>query len=96
MLLWGGVRPSLSGRSEVALADGAAYQPATRTWRPITPAPLAGDMAVWTGTELLVWGGTTGQDCVDACPRADGLATGRASVRRSFGLLWTVVWSTSP
>jgi hypothetical protein len=56
MLVWGGARPAAAGRSEVALADGAAYQPATRTWRPIPPAPLAGDTAVWTGTELLAFG----------------------------------------
>ena len=56
MLVWGGLRPARSGRSEVALADGAAYQPATRTWRPIAPAPLAGDTALWTGTELLAFG----------------------------------------
>jgi hypothetical protein len=56
MLVWGGARPARAGRSEVVLADGAAYQPATRTWRPITPAPLAGDTVVWTGSELLVFG----------------------------------------
>jgi hypothetical protein len=56
MLVWGGVQPGRGGRSEVALADGAAYRPTTRTWRPIPPAPLAGDTAVWSGTELLVLG----------------------------------------
>lgn len=56
MLVWGGARPARAGRSEVVLADGAAYRPATRTWRPIPAAPLAGDTAVWTGTELLVFG----------------------------------------
>lgn len=56
MLVWGGARPASAGGSQVVLADGAAYQPATRTWRPITPAPLAGDTAVWTGAELLVFG----------------------------------------
>jgi hypothetical protein len=70
MLLWGGVRPARAGSSEVALADGAAYQPATRTWRPIPPAPLAGDTAVWTGTELLVFG----RAGADADPRLGGAA----------------------
>jgi len=56
MLVWGGTRPAPGGRAEVALADGAAYQPAAGTWRPIPPAPFAGDTAVWTGTELLVFG----------------------------------------
>jgi Galactose oxidase, central domain len=42
VLVWGGVRPVRAGRSEVALADGAAYRPATRRWRRIAPAPLPG------------------------------------------------------
>jgi hypothetical protein len=56
MLVWGGARPARGGRSETALADGAAYRPATRGWRPIAPAPVAGDTAVWSGRELLVFG----------------------------------------
>jgi Galactose oxidase, central domain len=60
MLVWGGTRPARGGRSEVALADGAAYRPATRTWRPIPRAPLAGDTAVWSGTELLAFGRAEG------------------------------------
>jgi hypothetical protein len=46
VLVWGGMRPDRAGRSEVALADGAAYQPATRRWRRIAPAPFAGDTAL--------------------------------------------------
>ncbi|HUG86574.1 MAG TPA: hypothetical protein VMM13_18545 [Euzebya sp.] len=41
--------------------DGAAYDPATDTWRPIATAPInprAGHVAVWTGTEVLVFGGS--------------------------------------
>lgn len=41
--------------------DGAAYDPATDTWRPIAPAPInprAGHVAVWTGTEVMVFGGS--------------------------------------
>ena len=56
MLVWGGIRPGRGGRSELALADGAAYRPSTRSWRPLASAPLAGDTALWTGTELLVFG----------------------------------------
>jgi hypothetical protein len=56
LLVWGGSRPARAGRSEVALADGAAYRPATQAWHAITKAPLSGDTAVWTGTELLAFG----------------------------------------
>jgi hypothetical protein len=46
----------------VARSVGAAYQPATRTWRVLPPAPgpvqnlEGGYHAVWTGRELLGWG----------------------------------------
>lgn len=41
---------------------GAAYNPTTRTWRRLPPAPgviqnvEGGHHAVWTGTEMLTWG----------------------------------------
>ncbi len=44
--------------------DGAAYDPATDTWRTIAPMPadfVSGD-ATWTGTEMLVLGGITSID----------------------------------
>ena len=73
MLVWGGTRPAPGGRPETALADGAAYRPATRTWRPIAPAPVAGDTAVWSGRELLVFGrpGRGGSRPDRAAPRPD-------------------------
>lgn len=46
-------------------ADGAAYEPAARTWRPLPRGPLAGRSsaaAVWTGKEVLIWGGRGGGD----------------------------------
>lgn len=50
---------------EEPLRDSAAYRPSTDTWRPL-PAPpstyestLGADAAVWTGTEMIVWGGST-------------------------------------
>jgi len=42
-----------------ALADGAAFDPASGAWRRIAVRPSSGRVlhAVWTGTEVLVWGG---------------------------------------
>lgn len=40
---------------------GAAYTPATDTWRALAAAPLEArerHTAVWTGDEMIVWGGT--------------------------------------
>ena len=50
---------------EPAVFDGAAYSPATDTWRTMAegPVPAAGaptqviPEGVWTGSELVVWGG---------------------------------------
>ncbi len=42
------------------LLEGQAYNPETGTWRTIAQAPLAprtGAVAVWTGSEVIVWGG---------------------------------------
>jgi N-acetylneuraminic acid mutarotase len=54
MIVWGG---SSRGR---LFNDGAAYNPETSTWRQIAPAPIegrTGHTTVWTGDEMIVWGG---------------------------------------
>jgi N-acetylneuraminic acid mutarotase len=45
------------------LQDGARYNPANNSWTALTAAPtnapgFSGHAAVWTGTEMVVWGGT--------------------------------------
>jgi hypothetical protein len=61
LLVWGGTNVDTPiPASEHTRTDGAAYNPATNTWRQLPPAPLrprTAPAAVWTGTELLVWGG---------------------------------------
>jgi hypothetical protein len=42
------------------IADGAAYNPATRRWTTLAPAPILGrdrHAAIWTGARMLVFGG---------------------------------------
>ncbi len=54
MIVWGG---SSYSRSR---ADGAAYNPATDSWRKLLPAPLRPRhyrSATWTGSEVIVFGG---------------------------------------
>ena len=46
------------------LARGAAYNPATNTWRRLAPMPARGGSAVWDGHELLVAGAGTKADSV--------------------------------
>jgi N-acetylneuraminic acid mutarotase len=59
MIVWGGVGGSIE--SEPSFGDGGRYDPSTESWRPMTeqgaPSPRAAHTAVWTGEEMIVWGG---------------------------------------
>lgn len=73
LLVWGGTgycEGELFGRC----GDGARYDPRSDQWRPITAtgAPTPRDFAatVWTGSELVVWGGAGCGDHLSSC--ADG------------------------
>jgi hypothetical protein len=59
MLIWGGD----SGVQHTHLnADGAAYDPTSKTWTTLPASPISARAAVasvWTGTEFFVWGGFT-------------------------------------
>lgn len=60
LVVWGGI--AQDGAELDARADGAAYSPASDTWRPLPDAPLDGrgrHHAVWTGSSLLVMGGAS-------------------------------------
>lgn len=65
LLIWGGTHQSPSSPAapppqRQALGDGAAYDPASSTWRTLPKSPLsprAGTTGVWTGTEAIFWGG---------------------------------------
>jgi hypothetical protein len=101
MILWGGEE---GDGSHSAPDTGAAYDPAKRRWRRLPQAPywsLAGHVAVWTGTEMLVWGGVTTDDRGAAAydPQNDSwriLPPGPLDVRHSAEGAWTgdrlVIW----
>ncbi len=58
LLVWGGVT-QIGGRS-TRPPHGEAYDPATDTWSGLPVAPIRGRVsavAVWTGDEMIVWGG---------------------------------------
>jgi hypothetical protein len=60
VIVWGGSDPRT--QAVRLLSDGAAYDPGRDRWRMIADGPLAEreqHLAVWTGTEMLVWGGRT-------------------------------------
>lgn len=112
LLIWGG--ESCAGAScpndgAPHLADGAGYNVANDAWRTLARSPLTAREAaatVWTGTEMLVWGGTTGQallaDGAAYNPAEDSwraLAGAPLSPRNGAGAVWTgremVVWGGS-
>ena len=59
LLVWGG--QTFPG-AVVPARHGLAYDPLSNRWTPLPQAPLGGradPTAVWTGHELIVWGGST-------------------------------------
>lgn len=90
-----------------ATGEGAAYDPRTDRWRLLPRSPLAQrqrPQAVWTGTEMIMWGGRSipsGRGAWGAAynPRTDGWRTVRNSPfppRSDAVLAWTgremLVW----
>ncbi len=60
MIIWGGYNANGSHN----LGDGARYNPVTDSWTPMSannaPSPRYFHTAVWTGSEMIVWGGSNG------------------------------------
>ena len=60
MIVWGGYYVLLSNM----LSSGGRYDPGTDTWLPTSlvgaPSARAGHTAVWTGSQMLIWGGSGG------------------------------------
>jgi hypothetical protein len=59
MIIWGGENED-SG-VPMPLGDGARYNPASNTWSAVSssgaPAARYGHTAIWTGSEMIIWGG---------------------------------------
>lgn len=98
MIIWGGTSDGV-----LTLDDGARYDPATNTWRPMQNAPIArsGHEAVWTGSEMIVWGGEVSDNSGAAYnPAHDTWRTisivGAPSGRTGHTAVWTgsemIVW----
>ena len=103
MIVWGGDRNGVS-----ALNTGGRYDPATNTWLATSvganvPVARRYHTAVWTGTQMIVWGGNSGP-LVNSGGRYDPAAdtwlpTSLASVpapRQIHSAVWTgsemIVW----
>jgi N-acetylneuraminic acid mutarotase len=73
LLVWGGTQGTLD--DEIYLASGGLYDPATGVWTPTTlanaPSARIWHAGVWTGREMIIWGGCNGPS-----PCARGQFTG--------------------
>src|ERR1019366_5244801 len=60
MIVWGGTTRERDAQS-VYFENGARYDPEADAWRPIStigaPKGRVSTFAVWTGTEMVIWGG---------------------------------------
>ncbi|HEY6708153.1 MAG TPA: kelch repeat-containing protein [Actinomycetota bacterium] len=75
LLVWGG--QTRAGDSWTAPAHGLTYDRAANRWLPLPRSPLrgrTGHLAVWTGSQLLIWGGIPVRHSDPEKPFADGAA----------------------
>jgi hypothetical protein len=111
-IVWGG--QGYDGSSMVYYDGGGLYDPSTDSWSPTGtgsghPSGRARHTAVWTGNEMIVWGGTCGSGCsavgnTGGCyaPSTDSwtptsTGTNVPSPKASLTAIWTgnemIVWS---
>lgn len=111
MIVWGGE----TGNGQTTLNDGSRYNPLTDTWTPMTnvnaPAGRLFHTAVWTGIEMIVWGGDLESGDVQVTntggrynPSSDTWITtttvNAPSARNHHAAVWTgtemIIWGGSP
>ncbi|HKP03665.1 MAG TPA: hypothetical protein VJU77_09935 [Chthoniobacterales bacterium] len=104
MILWGGI---VDGQSGAPANSGSRYNPVTNIWSPMNTsnAPFQGatNTAVWTGSEMIVFGGGYGETLNDGGrynPTADSWTpvptTNNPAGRYEHQTVWTgsemIVW----
>lgn len=108
MIVWGG---GLTNPFGTVFNTGARYNPVTDTWSPIStvnaPSPRFLHTAVWTGSEMIVWGGSDPTNPMNTGGRYNPLTDSWASLsvvdapsaRTGHTIVWTgqemIVWGGS-
>jgi N-acetylneuraminic acid mutarotase len=98
MIVWGGADLNPPDPGSVILNDGSRYNPSTDSWIPVTltnaPSRRASHTAVWTGTEMIVFGGGGGANTGGRYdPVSDSwVATNPTNFPRGR-LLHTAIWT---
>ncbi len=108
MIVWGGYYTD--GYSENYFSTGGRYNPTSDFWTPTSTAtncPLAREYhsAIWTGTEMIVWGGRDGTNHLNSGGRYNPFSdswtptstgTNCPSIRDAHTAVWTgagmIVW----
>lgn len=67
MIVWGGCTSTAGGSCAGEVYTGGHYDPATDTWQPtslsgVVPGGRSLHSGVWTGDEMIVWGGFVGDN----------------------------------
>jgi N-acetylneuraminic acid mutarotase len=116
MIVWGGYVPGASGKPQAQFAeptatgtptpgDGGRYDVNTDSWRATstTKAPNARwtHTAVWTGSEMIIWGGYVGgvnrfQDGGRYCAAASATPTPTATATATFSPTATATVTATP
>jgi len=111
-IVWGGCDISLCGNSDTYYNTGGRYDPVTDIWTATgtsgAPQARGNHTAVWTGTEMIVWGGrTSSSSYLDTGGRYDPDTdswtatgtTGAPAGKSSHHAVWTssemIVWGGS-
>ncbi|MCU0257650.1 MAG: hypothetical protein MUF56_01320 [Solirubrobacteraceae bacterium] len=108
VIVWGGLHEEIGLEGFREYSDGAAYAPAADAWRAVrtsgAPALRSLHSAVWTGAEMIVWGGENPGAANPRCCLADGarydpaldawvrLPASALSARRRHTAVWTGRW----
>ncbi len=95
MIVWGGVRGN-----QILFNTGSRYNPSTDNWTTTstTNAPSARGYhtAVWTGSEMIIWGGNDGNQSNSGGrynPSTDGWTGISSAAAPSARSLHTAVWT---
>lgn len=105
MIVWGGKTNTFSNQ---IVNTGGRYDPVNDVWTPTstTDAPVArrGHTAVWTGTEMIIWGGTPTIGSLNTGGRYDPVndvwtattTNGAPTPRNNHSAVWTgtemIIW----
>lgn len=109
MIVWGGTTQTTTGfpSNPTPTNTGTRYDPVDNVWIPTTtsgaPSARLNHSAVWTGTEMIIWGAVADNAPVKYNPTSNTWSTGTTSnapaARSYYAAIWTgtemIIWGGS-